>query len=413
MVKQKKIVILGGIPQLIDIVNDAKQKGLHVILLDNLSDSPAKKFADESYLISITDVDSIVSLCRNEKVDGVMNYCIDPGQIPYQKICSKLGFYCYGTLKQFNIMTNKKLFYQVCKENNVGVVERYKIDANNYSSYNDLNYPIVVKPADGRASKGITFCRDKNDLKEAIEKAKKNSLSQSVIYEKYMEKPEICVKYFVVDGKIFLTSMADLHSHYINGDRAYFSGQSFPSVYYTEFLKDTDLKLRKMIRNIGVKNGPLSFSGFYDDGEFKFIDPSFRLGGAQDWLIVEKTSGINIADCMTNFAIHGTMGNVNKIKVIDNSFSKKYSKIVYFLVKPGTINKIIGLKKVLSLKAVIGHHINHPEGSTVVSYGTSDHVVMRILISVEDKSTLNKVYKTITDSIKILDNNKENMIINH
>ena len=56
----KKLLILGAISAMIDIVKDAKKMGYYVIVTDYLEDSPAKKYADETWLLSIDDVDAIV-----------------------------------------------------------------------------------------------------------------------------------------------------------------------------------------------------------------------------------------------------------------------------------------------------------------------------------------------------------------
>jgi formate-dependent phosphoribosylglycinamide formyltransferase (GAR transformylase) len=81
MIDDKKVLlVLGGLAQVCDIVEDAKKKGVYVIVADYLESSPAKKMADESHMISITDVEGIVQLCKERHVDGVMNYCIDPGK---------------------------------------------------------------------------------------------------------------------------------------------------------------------------------------------------------------------------------------------------------------------------------------------------------------------------------------------
>ena len=87
----KKLLVLGGISALVDIVKEAKEEGYYVIVTDYLTDSPAKKVADESWLLSIDDVEGIVQKCKEEHIDGVMNYCLDPGQKPYQQICERLG----------------------------------------------------------------------------------------------------------------------------------------------------------------------------------------------------------------------------------------------------------------------------------------------------------------------------------
>lgn len=68
----KKILILGGTAQQIKLVEAAKKMGVYTIVTDYLVDSPAKKVADEAWMLNIKDVDQIVERCKQEQVNGVM-----------------------------------------------------------------------------------------------------------------------------------------------------------------------------------------------------------------------------------------------------------------------------------------------------------------------------------------------------
>jgi hypothetical protein len=269
----------------------------------------------------------------------------------------------------------------------------------------------VFKPTDGRASKGIVKCDSPSDVNESYLIAKKNSARKHVICEEFIDKPIIVAKYFVIDGRIALTSLSDTHSHVQNGKRLYINGKRFPSIYYDEFIETADKKLRLFISGLKIKNGPLSFSGFYDDGVFRFIDPSFRMGGAQDWLIVEKIAGVNISKLMTNFALTGVMGDSNLIQKLVKKFIEKISTMFYVIVVSGKIEKISGLEYLSNYKTVIGYHLAHKEGDMVSKIGTADHVVMRILMVADNSEELISDYLSIKSKLQVLDEHGENMII--
>ena len=62
---KKAILILGAISAMNEIVIDARKLGYYVIVTDYLENSSAKKFADETWMLSIDDVDGIVEKCVN------------------------------------------------------------------------------------------------------------------------------------------------------------------------------------------------------------------------------------------------------------------------------------------------------------------------------------------------------------
>ena len=79
-------------------------------------------------MLSTGDTDAVVEKCRQEKVDGVLTFCIDTVQFHYLEICEKLGVPCYGTRRQFEVMTNKRLFKDYCKAHGVGTIPEYTLD---------------------------------------------------------------------------------------------------------------------------------------------------------------------------------------------------------------------------------------------------------------------------------------------
>ena len=119
---KQKLLILGGTAQQIKLVEAAKKMGVYTIVTDYLIDSPAKKVADESWMLNIKDVDQIVERCKQDQVNGVICGYIDPCQRPYQQICEALDLPCYGTKDQFFYMTDKHAFKKMCVENSVDVI---------------------------------------------------------------------------------------------------------------------------------------------------------------------------------------------------------------------------------------------------------------------------------------------------
>lgn len=409
---KKAILCLGAISAMNEIVIDAKKMGYYVIVTDYLVDSPAKKYADESWMLSIDDVEGIVEKCKQRGVDGVMNYCIDPGQKPYQQICERLGVPCVAGFEQFDIMTNKDKFATCCIEHGVDVIPKYYMGGCiTEDQYANFEYPLMIKPVDGRASKGIVAVNTPSEMKDAIAYALSFSKRKEVVIEKYMDCPELCVKYVACDGDFYLSTMSDVWDSVLpDGTRVYMGTSSYPSRYYDEYIANANDKVIAMLRAIGIRNGAMSLTGFYDAGKFRFFDPSLRMGGAQDWRVVEAACGVNIANLLTNFAMTGRMGDVDNVKRIDRAFAKKYSALLYYDLKIGTIGRIEGIDEVLKLPGVTGYHQCHKEGDVINSYGTSNNVAMRFILSCDTKEQFVETVLSANKLIKITDINGVDMV---
>ncbi len=409
---KKALLVLGAISAMNEIVIDAKKMGYYVIVTDNVENSPAKKYADEAWLISIDDVDSIVAKCKARNVDGVMNYCIDPGQKPYQKICEKLNIPCVSGYEQFEIMTNKDRFASSCIKYGLDVIPKYNLERDiTPDEYEDLEYPIMIKPVDGRASKGIIVVEKPEEMSAAIEYSLGFSKRKEVIIEKYMSCPEFCAKYVAANGNIYFSTMSDVWDSVLpDGTRVYMGTSTYPSKFYDEYMKTTNDKVVNMLKEIGIKNGAVSFTGFYDSGKFRFFDPSLRMGGAQDWRVVEAACGVNIANLLTNFAVTGSMGNEEEIKKIDNAFANKFSALLYYDLMIGEIGSINGVEEILNLPGIVGYHQCHNIGDKIDGYGTSNNVAIRFIVSCKTRDEFVSTVKMANSIIDIKDINGRSMV---
>ncbi|MCH8567434.1 MAG: hypothetical protein LAT67_04195 [Balneolales bacterium] len=414
MKSKKKLLILCSVPQMIKIVRQANEYGLHTVVVDNVKGSACKLISSEYYDYSVFDIDKIVETSKEVGIDGVMNYCIDSGQIPYCEIADKLDLPCYGTREQFEIMTNKEIFKESCLKYGLDVLISYDLNKDiDGIDISQIEFPIVIKPVDGRASKGVNICWNKNEIKSKLIDSLKHSKKKRVVAEEFVQNgQEVAVKYFVCDGDISLTSMSDIYTHYDeDGNRDYIWSQVFPSKHYEHFINEYDLKVRNFIKQIGIMNGPLSFSGFRKGDKYCFIDPSFRMGGAEDWEIVKANSGVDISTCLTHFAINGNMGNCTEIKKIDKSINKSTSMMLYFLIKEGVIGKIEGIEESTKIQNVVSHHVMYKEGDKIEGKGTAQHVIMRFIIAAESKENMIKTARIIQEKIKVFSIEGDSMLI--
>ena len=190
--KGKKLLIMGGIAAACDIVKKAKEMGLYVIVTDYYENSPAKRIADESYMVSTTDVEAVVDLCKNKKVDGVITGYIEFMLPYYCEVCRRLALPCYATKEQIMLTNNKRKFKNLCRNNEIKVPEDYHVDGSfKREDLDRIEYPVVVKPADNGGARGISICRTESELKAAHKKAESFSRSGEVVVERYVEGDEV------------------------------------------------------------------------------------------------------------------------------------------------------------------------------------------------------------------------------
>lgn len=67
-----RILILGSMGEFVQLVQKAKSRGYYTIVCDGYPDGPARKFADENYIIPVTEISRIARLCIDKKIDGII-----------------------------------------------------------------------------------------------------------------------------------------------------------------------------------------------------------------------------------------------------------------------------------------------------------------------------------------------------
>lgn len=404
--KNKRLLILAGAHQHTKLVLAAQRLGAYTVVTDYLVDSPAKRVADKAYRIDIKDIPAIVEMCRDERIDGVLQGYIDPCQRPYCRICESLSLPCYGTWDQFFALTDKHAFKKMCIECGVDTVPEYSPDIFGEPGGDaSVEYPVLVKPVDSRGSRGQSICYSSDEVASAMDAAKRESSNGDVLIEKYMgNKNEFQVTYFFIDGVPYLLRTADRHL----GDIALGLEKVgictvSPSFYTYDYLRETNARVMNMLKRLGIKNGPVFMQGFVDDGKFRFFDPGFRFPGGEYEAMFKEMTGIDIMSMMVEFAL---TGRITSPPIPEDAvfLGGRRVAILFPTVRDGVVTKIVGRDEILA----DGHGVlfvnqKYYEGDRVeMSYNVNQRFAEIDVIGRDTADLVEKI-RYIYDTMAVLD----------
>lgn len=406
----KKLLILGGIPLSKEIIDQAHKMNVDVYITDYLEDSPAKKFADKSFMVSTTDVDAVVELIQKENIDGVITGYVDMLLPYYVEIAEKSGLPCYATKEQIAITTDKKIFKSKCKEFSIPVVKEYDFYQD---QLDEIKYPVIVKPVDNSGARGIYICKDKEELIDNYNKSLVFSKSKQVLIEQFMNNEEATIFYLLNEGEIYLTAMADRHMH--NFDNSLISlpiGYTFPSKYIKTFQQELNPKIIEMFKSLGMKNGMVFIQTFIEEGKCIVYEMGYRLTGSIETHIIEKALGINPLEYMINFAL-GNKNHITDYKI--NPDYSSYFANMTFLLNPGRIKNIKGINEIETNPNLIHlfQRYNTNDLLTDNIRGTLAQAFLRVLIKGESKESLIETMDIIKDKLDVIDSENMNMLLNN
>lgn len=407
--KNKKLLVLGGVPLLVELVQYAQAEGAYVIVADYYENTYCKSVADEAWLMSTTDTEGLTEKSISTGVDGIISG-FDDFNIKYCRLLAEnINRPFYATLDQIDQTMDKQKFKSLCIKNNVPATRQIDIDK---LRLDEIPYPVIIKPVDGSANRGITICRNELDMKDALEYARSTSKKGGSLVEEYLVGPEVGINYYLQDGHIVLSAMHDRYMIKNEGKHPRLPlAYVYPSKYLDQYREVEDQAVRDMFTSIGMTDGTLFLQGIHVEGKVYFYEMGYRLNGAKQYQIIAQECGVNPMNAIVNHSLTGRMGLGDEHTQIDPDFNSYYCTLS-IPIHPGRLDRYVGLDELLSYDDLnITVWLNPGDALEPATLGTQKQIALRITIKADNLSLLatriNEVYATLD----ILDAEGRSMIV--
>ncbi|MCI8887568.1 MAG: carbamoyl-phosphate-synthetase [Hungatella sp.] len=411
----KKLLILGGNPETIPLVEIANSLGIKTIVSSARHTDPAKRAAWKAYDVDGMDVPGLVALSKEEQVDGVLVGVADILVPAYCKVCEALDLPCYATQEIVDIFAFKDVFKATCERYGVHGIPEFYLDAEmKREDLDRIIYPVMVKPVDNGGGVGMTVAYNEEELIAGVDLALRNSHKKRFIVEKYMQCDDMGMYYTFKDG---YCSASCIYDRYTTDEQPGLSrvclGGTYPSKHLDEYFERMHKNVVRMFREIGIENGVLMLSAFYENGEFYVYDTGFRLQGEAPHLLMKAIHGFDQREMLIRFALTGSEGNVDLKNDDDTRLRGKWAATLWFLLKHGKIAKIEGLEKLDEDERVVANVQRLHEGDTVVPewIGNEKQVLTRLYLVCNSKVELAETLQYYINKVKVLDESGCNMLL--
>lgn len=255
--KQKKLMLLGGIRYLLPVIKAAHEQGYYVITADYLPENIAHQYSDEYVNVSIIDKEAVLKVAREKEIDGIMSFGVDPGVIAASYVQNQMGLPSFGPFESVDILQHKDKFRAFLTDNGFNVPWAYgfssEIEA--WESRKKFTYPLIVKPTDSAGSKGCTRVDKEEELMPAIKYAFKYTISGRIIVEEFLEKKGCSsdTDSYAQDGLLKFVSFSAqrFDSNAVNPYTP--SAYSWPSTFTKEEEEYLTSEIQRLITLLGMK----------------------------------------------------------------------------------------------------------------------------------------------------------------
>lgn len=400
----KRLLILGGQLKMCDIVTRAKELGIYTVVTDWYEDSPAKKIADKAYDVSTSDVDAVLKLMREERIDGVFTGFIDSTLPYYYEICVRAKLPCYLNRSTLECCTNKRVFKDVCRK--VGIKTIPDVDLTNLEA---LVYPFLIKPSDNSGSKGITVCCNREMVPVAYDRAMRFSKSKTVVAERFMDCDYVCAYYAVINGEPDLTMLMDKDMNRIGrGSVPYPTALVYPSRYYDNYMENAHPGVRKLIRYLGMKNGTFLISFFVSGKDFFAVEMSVRLTATREYLFIKDATGIDTLEMHINHALTGEFTCQGEKSERERA---SFYCMLFTFIKDGIIGKIEGIGKVKTLPGVLNVLQLRDVGAKIRKDGSYGQLFSRIHLKAGSAAEMVDLVNLVQGNLQVYSTDGKPMVI--
>lgn len=338
-----KILVLAGGSDQVALINELKNRGHEIILVDYFDNPPAKFYADKHIVASTLDVEAVRQIAYDEKVSLVCTACTDQALLTVANVSEQLNLPCYISYETALNVTNKSYMKEVMLANNIPTAKYVILDNVDLDVIKDFKLPVVVKPVDCNSSKGVKRVDSKGELEKFLQEAINFSRTKTAIVEEFKIGYEISADFYIENGKAKYLS-ATTSSKIKNRKSFTIVSSDYPAVNDIE--KEELIKIANNIaKAFHLDNCPLLVQLINEKGVLNVLEFSARMGGGSKYHLIKVLSGVDIMSKYVD-RILGALPSVSPSKQVE------FSKMVYIYCSPGTLNKVTGLDE-LKQKGII------------------------------------------------------------
>lgn len=343
---QKTAVVLCGIAPHAEFLRHLKRRGYKTVLVDYFSNPPAKSEADIYVQKNAFDLADVVDVAKKYKASFIAAPSIDHANIVCCKASEQLGLPKLYSSKIAYMVTDKSAMKELM--NSIKVPTAQSVTIHSIEDVplieNSLSFPIVVKPADGYASAGVSKVNNKEGLKSAVDLAFKKGNGGGVVAEEWLDGQELSAYCFVVEGKSQIILAADRYTYKSDaGIRCYatFAPSKMPSRLYEEIGNI----VQKITSALSLTTTPFFIQFFYTNDSVWVTEFAGRTGGGWSYSTMDRIANFDMFDAIIDVY-------EGKTPKIESSVSKTVALVQLLYTGYGRIGSIAGIDQVLNSKIV-------------------------------------------------------------
>ncbi len=395
----KTLLVIGaGIGQ-VPLLERAKARGLHTIVVSKPGNYPGFALADETCFLDIYDLDAIVDFARQRGIHAVASDQNDLMAPTVAYVAESLGL-PGNTLGQVRAYCNKNTFRANCETLGIPQPRHVSIDKADQPppSFAGVPFPWMLKPEDSQSSMGISRIASIDGFAAAAAHALAHSHSRRAILEEFFAGREVACEGFVRHGTYYPLVCGD--RRYFNLPGLFIPSQTlYPSTLPEPFQERILECERKMAAHVGLEFAIIHSEYLVNEstGEIRVVESAPRGGGVYiSSHLIPHVTGIDV----TNLVLSLALGEDVDVPALFNQKLHRAAGYVCFYLPEGRIVSVEGREALARNPSILGIYLDDILPGAIA--GPMLHKGMRkgpILVGAPDRLSLESRIEEIQNTL--------------
>jgi biotin carboxylase len=289
----RAFVLTGGSRSQLGLLEQARGLGHEVCVVDGSPNAPLLAEADYRIVRSFTDVTGVLGELEAQGIEpvAVATMGSDQAVLPTAQLAERLGLPGLPANTARTVADKRRMR---------AAFDRRKVrcpkgrQATSFEeaeqAFHQLGAPVVVKPVDGSAQRGVTEVRAEGELAAAVDRALAASRTGAVVLEQYLDGEEYTVNGFLLEREYVPMSVTRRLLH-PPPPLGVCIAHRYPSLLANE------APLFELAREasvaVGLETGPSYVQVRMRDGQPWAIEVGARLGGGKDAELAKLVTGFD------------------------------------------------------------------------------------------------------------------------
>jgi len=286
-------VLTGGSRSQLGLLEQARALGHEVCVVDGSERAPLLEEADHAIVRSFTDVGGVVSDLEQRGIEpiAVATMGSDQAVLPTAQLAERLGLPGLP-VETARTVADKRRMRAAFDKRKVRCPKGREAASFEEAeqAFHQLGAPVVVKPVDGSAQRGVTEVRAEGELADAVDRALAASKASAIVLEQYLDGDEFTVNGFLLAGEYFPMSVTR-RLLYPPPPLGVCIAHRYPSLLENE-QPLFDLAHKASLA-VGLDTGPSYVQVRMRDGAPWAIEVGARLGGGKDAELAKLVTGFD------------------------------------------------------------------------------------------------------------------------